>query len=73
MLSPEPPEPANCPRNSNSVNGGETDLDALLAGGPQAIEDNPDGEYRLFPVGDAVASRDTHAAMLDAIRLCKDL
>jgi hypothetical protein len=24
-------------------------------------------------VGDAVASRDIHAALLDALRLCKDL
>ncbi len=55
-----------------SINGGETDLDALLAGRPQAIARNPEGSYRLFRVGDAVASRNIHAAMLDAARLCKD-
>ncbi|MDZ7747892.1 MAG: NADH:flavin oxidoreductase [Halofilum sp. (in: g-proteobacteria)] len=55
-----------------SVNGGETDIDALLAGRPQAIERNPGGRYRLFRVGDAVASRNVHAALLDAVRLCKD-
>lgn len=58
---------------SKSINGGETDFDALLAGRPQTIENNPDGDYRLFRIGDAVASRNIHAAMLDAIRLCKDL
>ena len=57
---------------ADSINGGETDIDALLANRPQAIERNPDGAYRLFRVGDAVASRNIHAAMLDAARLCKD-
>jgi hypothetical protein len=28
---------------------------------------------RLFRVGDAVASRDIHAALLDALRLCAGL
>ena len=58
---------------AGSINGGETDPEALLAGRPQAIESNPDGRYRLFRVGDAVASRNIHAALYDAIRLCKDL
>lgn len=56
-----------------SINGGETDIDALLAGRPQQIVRNPDGAYRLFRIGDAVASRNIHAALLDALRLCKDL
>ena len=33
---------------------------------------NPDGGFRLFRVGDAVASRNIHAAVYDALRLMKD-
>jgi N-methyl-L-proline demethylase len=32
---------------------------------------NPDGGYRVFLIGDAVAARNVHAAMLDAVRLCR--
>ena len=56
-----------------SSNLGEIDLDALLAGQAQNRVNNPDGTYQLFRVGDAVASRNIHAAMYDALRLCKDL
>ena len=34
---------------------------------------NPDGQYRLLRVGDAVASRNVHAAVFDSLRLAKDL
>ncbi len=54
----------------DSSNGGEVDLDALIAGEPQRIATNPAGEYQLFRVGDAVASRNIHAAMYDSLRLC---
>ncbi len=56
-----------------SRNRGEVDLAALLAGRPQAIDANPDGRYRLFRVGDAVASRNIHAAIYNSLRLCKNL
>jgi NADPH-dependent 2,4-dienoyl-CoA reductase/sulfur reductase-like enzyme len=56
-----------------SSNLGEVDYRALLAGRPQALVNNPDGRYQLFRVGDAVASRNIHAAIYDALRLCKDL
>ena len=56
-----------------SVNLGEVDYDALLKGRPQAIVRNPGGAYRLFRIGDAVASRNIHAAVYDAIRLMKDV
>jgi 2,4-dienoyl-CoA reductase-like NADH-dependent reductase (Old Yellow Enzyme family)/thioredoxin reductase len=56
-----------------STNLGEVDHDALLAGRPQAIVSNPEGRYQLFRVGDAVASRNIHAAIYDSLRLCKDL
>jgi N-methyl-L-proline demethylase len=56
-----------------SSNRGEVDYSALLAGRPQALITNPDGRYQLFRVGDAVASRNIHAAVYDSLRLCKDL
>ena len=34
---------------------------------------NPAGTYRLFRIGDAVAARNTHAAIYDALRLAKDI
>src|SRR5690606_23077211 len=56
-----------------SSNLGEIDLDALLAGRPQRTVNTPDGRFQLFRVGDAVASRNIHAAIYDSLRLCKDL
>ena len=56
-----------------SSNRGEIDLDALIAGRPQGIATNPSGSFQLFRVGDAVASRNIHAAIYDSLRLCKDL
>ena len=56
-----------------SSNRGEVDHPALLAGRPQTLMRNPDGRYQLFRVGDAVASRNIHAAIYDSLRLCKDL
>jgi 2,4-dienoyl-CoA reductase-like NADH-dependent reductase (Old Yellow Enzyme family) len=55
-----------------SSNGGEVDIDALIAGKPQGIVNNPDGRFQLFRIGDAVACRSIHAAIYDAIRLCKE-
>lgn len=56
-----------------SRNGGELDYDALIAGKPQTVMRNPTGAYQLFRIGDAVASRNIHAAIYDAIRLAKDI
>ncbi len=56
-----------------SSNGGEVDHAALLAGRPQRVVCNPEGDYQLFRIGDAVASRNIHAAVFDALRLVKDL
>lgn len=56
-----------------SLNRGEVDHDALLAGRPQTLVRHPEGRYRLFRIGDAVAGRNIHAAVYDAIRLMKDL
>ncbi len=57
---------------ADSRNLGEVDYPALLGGKPQDIVRNPEGRYRLFRIGDAVASRNVHAAIYDALRLCKD-
>ena len=58
---------------SDSVNLGEVDLQAMADARPQTLVTNPEGRYRLFRVGDAWTSRNIHAAMLDSLRLCKDL
>jgi NADPH-dependent 2,4-dienoyl-CoA reductase/sulfur reductase-like enzyme len=56
-----------------SINLGEVDHDRLIAGLPQDRSVNPEGKFQLFRIGDAVASRNTHAAIYDALRLLKDL
>ena len=56
-----------------SRNLGEVSYDALVAGAPQTVERNPQGAYQLFRIGDAVAARNTHAAIYDALRLAKDI
>ncbi|WP_299293211.1 NADH:flavin oxidoreductase [uncultured Tateyamaria sp.] len=58
---------------SLSRNLGEVDHDALIDGRAQALSPNPDGSFQLFRIGDAVAARNTHAAIYDALRLIKDL
>ena len=56
-----------------SLNGGAVDHADLIAGQPQAIRTNPEGAFQLFRIGDAVAARNTHAAIYNALRLLKDL
>ena len=56
-----------------SSNLGEMDYDAFIGGRPQAVERNAEGAFQLFRIGDAVAARDTHAAIYDALRLVKDI
>ncbi|RVV99932.1 N-methylproline demethylase [Mesobaculum littorinae] len=56
-----------------STNLGEVDYEALVAGNPQNITRNPEGRYQLFRIGDAVAARNTHAAIYDALRLVKSI
>ena len=56
-----------------SKNLGEVDIEALIAGRPQTLVRNREGRYRLFRIGDAVASRNIHAAILDSRRLCQYL
>ncbi|UTW08820.1 NADH:flavin oxidoreductase [Pseudomonas benzenivorans] len=56
-----------------SRNLGAVEYADLIVGQPQTRDDNPDGEFQLFRIGDAVAARNTHAAIYDALRLVKDL
>jgi 2,4-dienoyl-CoA reductase-like NADH-dependent reductase (Old Yellow Enzyme family)/thioredoxin reductase len=56
---------------AGSTNLGEVDYAALIDGRPQTVIRNPDGAYALYRIGDAVAARNTHAAVYDALRLCK--
>lgn len=58
------------PRSSNL---GEVNQADLIAGSPQQVNKNPQGTFQLFRIGDAVSARNTHAAIYDALRLCKDL
>jgi 2,4-dienoyl-CoA reductase-like NADH-dependent reductase (Old Yellow Enzyme family)/NADPH-dependent 2,4-dienoyl-CoA reductase/sulfur reductase-like enzyme len=57
----------------HSRNLGEVDWAALVASKPQEVVNNPAGQFGLFRVGDAVASRDIHAAVHDSLRLCNAL
>lgn len=56
-----------------SVNHGQIDFGALVSNRQQAADPVPEGSYYLFRIGDAVASRNIHGAIYDALRLCKDL
>lgn len=52
-----------------SLNGGAVDYDQLIAGAPQTAVRNGGKRFRLYRIGDAVASRNIHAAIYDAHRL----
>ncbi|WP_209370144.1 FAD-dependent oxidoreductase [Brevibacterium renqingii] len=52
------------PRSSNH---GSTDIDAWVNGRSQPAE--PDAGFRLYRIGDAVASRNVHAAVLEGLRV----
>ncbi|AXK36744.1 N-methylproline demethylase [Streptomyces armeniacus] len=53
-----------------SRNLGEVDHRALLAYEEQRVVRHEAGGYQLFRIGDAVTSRNIHAAVYDALRLC---
>ncbi|OOY23820.1 N-methylproline demethylase [Thioclava sediminum] len=55
----------------DATNQGEVDYEALIAGQPQTVTRNPCGAFQLFRIGDAVAARNTHAAIYDALRLMR--
>jgi hypothetical protein len=55
---------------AQAANNGVTDLDTLLANKPQPLTATPGARFELHRIGDAVASRNIHAAVYDALRLC---
>ncbi|MGA9277316.1 FAD-dependent oxidoreductase [Ilumatobacter sp.] len=57
----------------SSINLGAVDYGTLIDGRPQTLERNATGSFQLFRIGDAVAGRNIHAAIYDALRLVKDL
>jgi len=54
-----------------SRNLGEVDYKAFAKGEAQTFVRNPEGSFSLYRIGDAVASRNIHAAIFDALRLMK--
>jgi len=55
---------------AQSANAGFTDIEALLDGQPQLGITPASGQFELHRIGDAVASRNVHSAVYDALRLC---
>ena len=56
---------------SDSENHGQIDISELTNFKPQSMSPNPEGNYRLYRIGDAVASRNIHASLYEARRLCQ--
>ena len=56
-----------------SQNLGAVDYNMMINGNAQKLDKNPDGKFALYRIGDAVAARNTHAAIYDALRLMKDV
>ena len=57
-----------------SINHGQTDLAALYDHQVQPVlsETLGGGRFALFRVGDCISMHNIHAAIYDALRLCKD-
>ncbi|MGV8953946.1 MAG: FAD-dependent oxidoreductase [Cypionkella sp.] len=55
-----------------SSNLGAVDYDQLIASEPQSLNGGPAG-FQLFRIGDAVESRNIHAAIYDALRLVREI
>jgi len=54
-----------------SQNHGQIDFVELTDFKPQTLGINPGGNFRLYRIGDAVASRNIHASLYEARRLCQ--
>ena len=55
-----------------SKNLGQVDYKSLIKGLNKEIIKNKKGNFFLFRVGDAISSRNIHAAIYDSLRICKD-
>ena len=58
---------------NNSYNLGGIDYNSLIKNKFKEIIKNKEGSYYLYRVGDAVSSRNIHAAIYDSLRICKNL
>ena len=58
---------------ADSVNVGQIDLEALYECKAQPVLQEQGKGMILWRLGDCVSQRNTHAAIYDALRLCKDL
>ncbi|MGY0615529.1 dimethylglycine demethylation protein DgcA [Vibrio sp. FJH11] len=56
-----------------SVNKGQIDVETLFASQAQPVLSQANDGMILWRLGDCVSQRNTHAAIYDALRLCKDL
>lgn len=56
-----------------SLNSGQVDQDAMVAGLNPFEITHPEGKFMLARLGDAIAGRNIHAALFDALRICKDI
>lgn len=56
-----------------SRNNGQVDVETLFAAEPQPVLAEEGDGMILWRLGDCVSQRNTHAAIYDALRLCKDL
>lgn len=56
-----------------SFNNGQLDHQALISGESPFMVSNPNGKFYLARIGDAVSSRNIHAALFDALRVCKNI
>jgi 2,4-dienoyl-CoA reductase-like NADH-dependent reductase (Old Yellow Enzyme family)/thioredoxin reductase len=57
----------------DSSNLGEVDYPAMIHRKPQTLSANPGGAFKLFRIGDAVSSRNVHAAIYDALRIARTI
>ncbi|WP_438466642.1 FAD-dependent oxidoreductase [Marinomonas sp. PE14-40] len=57
---------------ADSINKGQMDIEALYEGKLQPAIKDANGMV-LFRIGDCVSQRNTHAAIYDALRLCKEI
>jgi N-methyl-L-proline demethylase len=56
-----------------SRNLGAVDYNMLINGNAQNLNQNRNGNFVLYRIGDAVSARNSHAAIYDALRLMKDI
>jgi hypothetical protein len=58
---------------SHSRNHGDVNYESIISGKPEFPLRNSEGKFDLVRIGDAVSSRNLHAAAFDALRYCANL